>query len=126
MKNAVIAVAEHYSVRCFDLDGRNRHCPETGMRALRGMFPAGDADALNVALFSTSGIHGSYTTIEEIEEALARAPDPFPDECDLTVLVLRPRTCVLLYGRVRVGASDTSWLKRLRDSSHAALAGIGR
>ena len=123
---ATISVAEHYKVRCFDLNDRDRHCAQTGMRRLREMFADGEADHLTVALFSTSGIHGSYTTIEDIEDTLARGPDPFSDDCALTVLVLRPRTCVLLYGQVCVGVTDIAWLKRLRDSSHAAMAAIGR
>lgn len=43
--------------------------------ALRGMFPDAKADDMNFVLFSTSGVHGTYNTIEEAEKHLAPGKD---------------------------------------------------
>jgi len=46
----------------------------------------------NIVLFSTSGIHGSYTTIEEVEEWLhLEEKDPDEQIDRVTFLVVRPR-----------------------------------
>lgn len=93
---------------------------------LRARFPDGKADELNVCLFSTSGIHGSYATIEEIEKRLKRkraAKAGYP----LTFLILLPRCVVVEYGNVSVTTlEEVEWLKQLRASSWAALATIGQ
>jgi hypothetical protein len=103
------------------------------IKHLRRLFPGGKADALNFVLFSTSGVHGSYTTIEQIERSLAKygaecpnSDDPPADWADeLTVVVVRPRVVTMLYGTVIPAAADIAWLKRLRDTSHAVVADIG-
>lgn len=86
---------------------------------LKARFPDGKADELNFVMFSTSGVHGSYLTIEDIEAA--------PNECEyLTVLVVQPRTVTLYYGEIRVRSEDIPWLKKLRQSSWEAVSNIGR
>lgn len=93
------------------------HIPsEAGMGKLRTMFPDAEADDLNFVMFSTSGVHGSYTTIEEIEETLTSQPDDF-EAAHLTVLIVQPRTVCLHYGNIRVELSDLPFLKKLRASS---------
>jgi hypothetical protein len=59
----------------------------SSMAALRDFFPTGTANTMNFVLFSTSGVHGTYTTIEEIEASLTKygtmAPkdeDEWPDD----------------------------------------------
>lgn len=94
-----------------------------GMTALRELFPDGEADEMNFVLFSTSGVHGSYTTIEELE-----TDDSDDDEYDpsLTFLVVQPRLCTLRYGECQPTTTDDfAFLKRLRESSHRAVAVIG-
>lgn len=101
---------EHYSV----LRVRD---PSEGMAALRLMFPDGVADDLNMVVFSTSGVHGSFHTIEEIEAG----------ECKkLTFLIIQPRMVTLRYGTcIPETPEDFAWLKRLRETSHAQLAQLG-
>lgn len=109
--------------------------PGRGMAALRDFFPDGEANELNVCLFSTSGIHGTYTTIEEVEAGLAKyGDDPmFPDGewpedyhgNDITVLIVQPRVCTLRHGNVEVTLADIPYLKKLRETSHKALLTIG-
>jgi hypothetical protein len=98
------------------------------------------ADEMNFALFSTSGVHGTYTTIEEIELSLSKygpAPEFLKDESEqtmpddwygnsLTVTVYHPRIIGVGYGNVRVELSDIPFLKALRRSSWRAVQKIGR
>ncbi len=91
--------------------------PEKGMASLRQMFPEAEADDLNFVLFSTSGTHGSYLTIEDVESSLDT------DEPErLTVLVVQPRTVRMLYGNIEVTKEDVPFLKALRTSSASVLA----
>ena len=96
----------------------------SGMQALRGMFPDGEADDLSMVLFSTSGVHGTYNTIEEAEQHLTA---PTKETCgSVTFLVLHPRLVALRYGCCNPETqADIDYLKRLRASSHAQLAKIG-
>lgn len=129
-------VTNIYSVLHLDAGLLGRADPEVGMEFLRRMFPSGDASYLQFALFSTGGIHGTYVTIEEIEESLTKygdeanflGDDERPDGWvlpELTVLVVQPRRVCLRCGQVRVRLADVPWLKKLRASSHAAVASIG-
>ena len=106
------------------------------MDALRAMFPEGEANEMNVVLFSTSGVHGTYTTIEEVEAGLVKYGDKpvFGEDCDwpedyhgneVTVLIVQPRICTVRHGNASVTLADIPFLKKLRDSSHKALCRIG-
>ena len=106
----------YYSVLRLDGDG---------MQALRDLFPDGKADDLNAVLFSTSGVHGSYCTIEAVEEDMQRAEREGPRE--VTFCVIQPRIVCMRYGNVEPStADDIAFLKRLRETSHTALSTIGR
>jgi hypothetical protein len=95
-----------------------------GMAALRELFPDGEANDLNAVLFSTSGVHGTYCTIEEVEEDMPRVEREGPR--DVTFIVVQPRIVCLRYGNVEPHtADDIAWLKKLRDSSARALSEIG-
>jgi len=81
----------------------------SSMAFLRDMFPDGEADEMNFCLFSTSGIHGTYQTIEE-EEA--------DSGIGVTFLVVCPRIVRLTYGVVEPKTDeDFSFLKKLRRTS---------
>lgn len=109
-----------------------------GLRKIFGDPPK--ANEMNFALFSTSGVHGSYTTIEEIEESLTKyGPEPeflkdeteasVPDDWTssyLTVTVYHPRIIGVGYGNVEVTLEDIPFLQELRKSSWEAVQGIGR
>lgn len=111
-----------------------------GMDDLRGMFADGKCNELNFVLFSTSGVHGSYTTIEEIEASLLKygenpaflnddnSYDVPEDYCgsELTALIVHPRLCVLRYGNVKVRLEDIPYLKRLRQSAWNVVQKIGK
>lgn len=107
-----------------------------GMAELLTMFPEGKADSMNMVLFSTSGVHGSYTTLEEAEAWVAmdettkrtensgEDPDEF---MDVTVLILQPRRVSMRYGVCTPRTpEDFAYLKRLRESSWNELQQIGK
>ncbi|TPM89876.1 hypothetical protein [Mesorhizobium sp. B2-1-3A] len=89
-----------------------------GMDVLRSLFPEGEANALNFVMFSTSGTHGSYLTIEEVAASLGS-----DEPSKLTVLVIQPRVVRLLYGEIEITADDVPYLQNLRESSKRVFAG---
>lgn len=94
--------------------------PEQGMEVLRKIFPKGEANSMNICLFSTSGVHGTYTTIEEVEI------DSEEHGNEVTFLIIKPRAIQMLYGNVIVESQDDiNYLKALRESSKRAMAEIG-
>lgn len=90
--------------------------PDDGMALLRSIFPKAEADPLNFVLFSTSGVHGSYLDIEDVEKSL---DTPEPEM--LTVLIVRPQTVFMQYGSIVVTKDDIKFLKKLRASSRKAV-----
>jgi hypothetical protein len=89
-----------------------------GMAALRQLFPEGKADDLNFVLFSTSGVHGTYCTIEDCEAGEAS---------DVTFVVVQPRIVCIRYGNCHpASADDFAFLKQLRESSREVAAAIGQ
>lgn len=82
------------------------------MQELRGMFPDGQADALNWLFLSTSGIHGSYGTLDGWT----------PDAPWITVLVLAPRMVRARYGEIEITAEDIPWLRRVVETTITEVA----
>lgn len=105
----------HYSImRLSDSD--------TGMAALRQLFPDGKANEMNVCLFSTSGVHGHYGSIEDAEDERDQGLLP-----TVTFLLLQPRLVCVRYGNVGPESpEDFKFLRALRQSSWDALNQIGR
>lgn len=105
------------------------------MAVLREWFPDGEANDMNFVLFSTSGIHGSYTTIEAVETGLSKYGDEpkfdsesWPDDYagnEITVLIVQPRICCLRHGNLSVTLDDIPYLKKLRASSYKVAQTIG-
>ena len=95
------------------------------------MFPRGVADELNFCLFSTSGVHGTYSTVEDVERYIQSVPEDKrkcdDDRCDtITFLVIRPRSLIFSYGNVRVETQkDVEILRKLRSSSSHIASSIG-
>ena len=87
------------------------------MQEIYTLFPNGVADGRNWIFLSTGGIHGSDNTIEDAEYILrGEDPDeePLPNGRTLiTVLIVRPAACVLLWGEVQVNLDDLNYLRRL-------------
>jgi hypothetical protein len=86
---------------------------------LKKLFPDGKADELNWCVFSTSGVHGSYQALDDIEKYLFNNNDDYSDS--LTVLVIHPRLVVLKYGVIKINKQDISWLRKLVKSTLKAV-----
>ena len=103
---------------------------EDGMAALREFFPDGRASDLNFVLFSTSGVHGTYSTIEEAEQVLARGNKDENGEDwtpSVTFLIVQTRICCLRHGNcLPETADDIVFLKRLRQTSWDVVPTIGQ
>lgn len=90
---------------------------DEAMRLLRKLFPDGKANEGNFILFSTSGAHGHYCTIEDCERK--------KDVDTVTFLVIKPRIVQVLYGNCRPESpEDFEFLKTLRESSREVLRGF--
>ena len=117
-------VGAHYNI--YQLHG--------GVETLRHHFPDAEANPWNFVLFSTCGMHGTYTTIEDIERELTKSGDAFAESVldrdghrnRLTVLIVQPRLVCLRFGEVEITPADIPFLKKLRDSSYEACNRIGR
>ena len=95
---------------------------ELGMAALRRMFPTAQADEMNFVLFSTSGVHGSYDTIEDVLEERESGND----EAALTFLIVQPRLVSIRYGKcIPETEDDFQYLRRLRETSSLEASLIG-
>ena len=97
---------------------------------LKSIFPEPEANEMNFVLFSTSGVHGSYQTIEEAHEEYTKfLNDPAYDTDDgnneVTVLVVHPRLVCMKYGNILVTDENVEYLKALRQSSWAVVQKIG-
>lgn len=108
----------HYSV--FSLrDGCD------GMDALREIFPDGCANEMNFCLFSTSGVHGTYNTIEEAEAFLSGTATD--NSAEITFIVMQPRRVAIYYGVCNPSSfEDIAFLKKLRATSYVAVVQIGQ
>jgi len=95
---------------------------------LKEIFPDANAvNDMNFVVFSTSGIHGSYITIEQIErELLSVYPIGEEDKVGdtLTVLAIQPRRVALVYGDIQVSIEDIPYLKELRKRSREIFSAI--
>ena len=103
---------------------------EDGMAALREMFPDDSSvNEMNLVLFSTSGVHGTYSTIEAEERDWQRGVDDYGDPADprVTFLIIQPRICCVRHGNCQPQTKqDFEFLKRLRRLSWKAVTTIGR
>jgi hypothetical protein len=98
--------------------------PKTGMEALREMFHDAKANELNFVLFSTSGVHGTYNTIEAAESfLLGESDDGF---AEVTFVIVHPRLVAMRYGVCNPETQDDiDYLKALRESSWTVARAIG-
>lgn len=88
-----------------------------GLDALKALFPAAEADEMNFVLFSTSGVHGSYQTIEQEQKAPGTG---------VTFMVIHPRLVLTRYGVVYPKSEgDFAFLKKLRATSWKAMTDVG-
>lgn len=121
--------------------------PAAALAMLHDWFDKpGSINEMNFVLFSTSGVHGMYTTIEEVERDVrkhgphgcaksqddrARTDGAF--DCghdghlrEVTFLLVQPRIVGMTYGNVECRTlDDVKFLRRLRRESRRVFAKIG-
>ena len=86
---------------------------------LKKMFEHGP-DEMNFVLFSTSGVHGTYSTIEDEEKINS------DERSGVTFLIVQPRLVALKYGNVIAETEeDIAFLKKLRKESLESVMTIG-
>jgi hypothetical protein len=104
--------------------------PRAALAMLREWFPEEQSiDEMNIVLFSTSGVHGDYLTIEEIEADIKKYGRSKSLEDDyrrpareVTFLLVQPRLVSMTYGNVACETkADVAFLKKLRDRSWKAV-----
>jgi hypothetical protein len=95
------------------------------MDDIRRVFPTlDDVNDLNFMLFSTSGVHGSYASIEDVEAELSGGGDPDDGPPKLTVMILQPRCVTFGFGHISVEAGDIDYLKGIRARSRNAMMSL--
>lgn len=96
------------------------------MTELRELFPTGKANDLNWIFLSTSGIHGSYQSLDDVFSADARIEaeeDGEKYDPRITVLVIQPRLVVMRYGMIPVTREDEPFLRALVNSTLKVIPG---
>lgn len=79
--------------------------------------------SLNWLFLSTSGVHGTYTDLDDIEasDAFRAAKDGNTHESNsssdsttfiITAVIFRPRQCATVYGNARFHFDEIPWLRR--------------
>lgn len=116
------------------------HDPLASIVGLRAWFDSDKSvNEMNFILFSTSGVHGCYTTIDEIEASMKTYPNGPPavgDDEDLpgdyttpeiTFLIVQPRLVGMTYGTATIrDADDVAWVRRMQELTAKAVAAIGQ
>jgi hypothetical protein len=95
----------------------------TVKEALRPIFGEGTDYTLNWLFLSTSGVHGTYTTLDKNlawDERQNVIPHPWPRE--VTCLVVHPRTCTLRWGELQYDEDDETWLREVVGKTLAGVA----
>jgi hypothetical protein len=115
-------IADHYAIRTLTTMAE--------VRQFWGDDPQPDED--NWMLGSTSGVHGSYTTLDHIAacfggtcdcdpEALAEDAEQSHDRPTFTVLIVQPRLVKMIYGDVPVTRADLPYLRLIIRRSLTAI-----
>jgi hypothetical protein len=70
----------------------------------------------NWCFVGTSGVHGSYTKLDDIEEEIKEEGNAY-----VTILVIHPRLCVMKYGELVVTQEDVDRLRSYVDNTIDAI-----
>jgi hypothetical protein len=84
-----------------------KHIPgDDGMGTLRAIFDDTTDYTMNWLFLSTSGVHGSYTTLDDVEVAE-------DGTFRITALVVKPRIVQAVYGTITAHVDDIPWLREV-------------
>jgi hypothetical protein len=90
------------------MSGHVAHIPD--IDHLRSIFVDGTDYTMNWLFCSTSGVHGSYDTLDDL---VWEADDEDEVYTYLTVLVVQPRIVRIHYGSIPVLPEDVPWLREV-------------
>ncbi|MFW9872431.1 MAG: hypothetical protein ACFFG0_04955, partial [Candidatus Thorarchaeota archaeon] len=82
---------------------------------VKAFFTHDEGNDLNWCFLSTSGVHGSYTTLDEMEQL------DYKGNYDITILIIQPRLCNLFYGNIPISKEDVSYLRHLVSTTIEAI-----
>lgn len=93
---------------------------------VREHFPDGTDYQLNWLFVGTSGVHGSYASLDDVEDQI-RAPRDTPEDEDadppmVTLLIVQPRLVKTTYGTVPVTLEDIAWLRTVVEDTAEGIA----
>lgn len=84
------------------------------VKEVKSIFHEGYDPRLNWLFLSTQGNHGTYLTLDDIEEIIAGTSTkagPVNGKFWITVCIVMPRLSNLLYGEILVGPNDIDFLR---------------
>ena len=118
---ATLTLLPHYKV--LHIEGTN----DERWDWIHQCFPEDKADAANLLMGSTSGMHGSYRTLDDLKREAYEDGEPLecmPEHIEaFTLLVIQPRLCLLHCGTIGIRShDDIVWLRKLITASVKAFA----
>ena len=92
---------------------------------LKDFFPEDRADRRNLLMGSTDGIHGTTTSLDDLEDPRPELKADFKDRGftrdnieAFTILIIQPRICRLTYGTIGIRSDDDMhWLRTIINES---------
>lgn len=100
-----------------DIMPYNRVDEITSLQELKELFPEGYDHQLNWLFCSTGGAHGTEYTLDELQEVIYGSAERHRavkgKKFWITILVIQPRLCNLLYGDILIGEGDIPFLRGL-------------
>lgn len=86
------------------------------MREVKEIFNDGYDPRLNWLFVSMQGIHGSYLSLDEVEEII-RGESEFTESVNgryyVTILIIHPRLATIKWGEILVGLNDVDFLRKI-------------
>lgn len=114
--------AGHYSLARLD--------PGKGMEVVRKVFANGP-DTMNWLVLATSGIHGSYASLDDMFDTdepadIEQNPEMFDSTGKqvydyMTVQIIQPRLVRVMYGQILITRDDIPWLRDIARRSLLAI-----
>ncbi len=123
MSNTVYCLEHKQHAELCDHGGHYHIYGFSSIDDIKRVFPEGKANKLNWFVASTSGVHGTYTTLDKIEKSLSLPIDDEERFTELTCLIIMPRMVCVTYGCIEVKSQEeVDFLRKLITSSIEQIA----